>query len=121
MDPSQFLVDIESYRLLPYHMAVAMALYLPWLEILCGGVLIVKRLHFGAITILSAFMCIFTFAIISAWLRGLNISCGCFGSHSGKGSYPWLVLRDIVILIMLIALVLREYWKKGRVATRVKI
>ena len=109
VNPSQFLGDIESYGLLPYQAAVGMALYLPWLEILCGMATVVKRLHIGAMTVLCVLTSLFTVAIISAWTRGLDISCGCFADHGGKPNFPELVFRDLAILVLLIGLMASEY------------
>jgi hypothetical protein len=40
----------------------------------------------------------FIVAIAAAWLRGLDISCGCFGSSEGETNYLWLILRDLLIV-----------------------
>jgi hypothetical protein len=42
-------------------------------------------------------MTVFTIAVLSAVVRGINISCGCFGS--GSGPITWVtVLRDVALL-----------------------
>ena len=35
-DPVQFASDIDNYKILPWPVSVALAFYLPWLEIFCG-------------------------------------------------------------------------------------
>ncbi len=98
IDPAQFLVDVESYRLLPYLAALVVALYLPWLEIFCGAALWFKRWYDGAIVILLGLTVVFGVLIASAWVRGLDISCGCFGvSESTETNYAWWLLRDILL------------------------
>ncbi len=97
-DPSGFAVDVQNYRLLPHILTVVFALYLPWIEVFCGIAVIVRRLYLGALGILTVLMGIFIVAIVSAWARGLDISCGCFGRHGGTADYPWLVVRDMAIL-----------------------
>src|SRR5438876_2033 len=52
-NPVGFARDIDNYKILPWPAAVALALYLPWLEILCGLALIVRRLYRGAILLLT--------------------------------------------------------------------
>ena len=109
LDPAQFLVDIESYRLLPYVAAVATAFYLPWLEILCGAGLWNKRTRLGALWILIALTVVFAVLITSAWVRGLDISCGCFGvSESNGTNYVWWLTRDILIFLGLAVLRWRD-------------
>jgi hypothetical protein len=36
LDPVQFASDIDNYKILPWPVSVALAFYLPWLEILCA-------------------------------------------------------------------------------------
>jgi len=100
--PTDFVRDIEGYRLLPAGAAFLVALYLPWLEIICGGCLISNWLRRGSFLALTLLLLIFIAALASAWLRGLDISCGCFGADSEPGRYSWLLLRDIVILMALL-------------------
>ena len=47
MNPAAFAVSIDHYRLLPWWGAAALALYLPWLEILCAAALFTKKLPHG--------------------------------------------------------------------------
>ena len=98
-DPDAFLLDIQSYRLLPYRLEVATAVYLPWLEILCGLSLVLGRFCYrGSLAISMSLMVVFATALTSAWTRGLNINCGCFGSWETYPNYPWLLARDLVLL-----------------------
>ena len=108
LDPSQFLADIESYRLLPYLAAVGTALYLPWLEICCGVALLFKRAYSGSLLILAALAGAFAVALGSAWWRGLDISCGCFGGNGSTASYPWIIARDLGIMTVLMVLAVSE-------------
>ena len=115
-NPSLFSVDVQIYRLLPFSLAVATAIYLPWLEIICGVCLAIKKLHSGALSILLGLMLVFTVAITSAWARGLDISCGCFGGGGERVHYHWVVLRDLVLLGLLIILTLAEFKANKRMA-----
>lgn len=100
-DPAAFAVDIRHYRILPHLPATALALYLPWLEILAGvGVVSGKRSR-GALLVLGSLMIVFMGALISAWVRGLDISCGCFGTANGTANYPIDLLRDAAILAVI--------------------
>ncbi len=40
LDPVQFANDIDNYKILPWPISVALAFYLPWLEIFCGLALV---------------------------------------------------------------------------------
>ena len=104
IDPITFASDITNYHIVPWSVAVRLAFYLPWLELLCGLALIFHRLFDGAVRITALLMVIFIGASVSARARGINVSCGCFGSASGKLSFAWHLALDLVLLALLIAL-----------------
>lgn len=83
--PTAFAADIDNYRLLPYILVTLVALILPWLEVICGLLLIIGRWLSGASLLVMGMNAVFIIAIASAILRGLDISCGCF-SLSQDGS-----------------------------------
>ena len=86
LDPGAFARDIGNYRLLPALPSALLALYLPWLEIAAGAVLVLRQLRRGALALLCALSLTFTGALALAWVRGLDITCGCFGgASSGMG------------------------------------
>jgi uncharacterized membrane protein YphA (DoxX/SURF4 family) len=104
LDPVQFAHDIDHYKILPWTIGVALAFYLPWLEIFCGVALIFRVFYRGALAILTALVVIFLGATIAAKLRGLDITCGCFGHASQNWSFPAHLALDLAILAALAAL-----------------
>src|SRR6266436_9360225 len=104
LDPVQFANDIDNYKILSWPISVALAFYLPWLEIFCGVTLIVRLLHRGALSILTALILLFTLATIAAKVRGLDITCGCFGHASQNWSFPAHLATNVAILTALMAL-----------------
>ena len=62
IDPVQFASDIDNYKLLPWPVSVAIAFYLPWLEIFCALGLVFRFLYRGALSILSVSIVVFTLA-----------------------------------------------------------
>jgi len=103
-DPIRFASDIDNYKILPWTIATGLAFYLPWLEILCGVALIVRRLYLGGLSILTALISIFIVATIAAKVRGLDITCGCFGHASKNWSFSGHMALDLAILAALLAL-----------------
>jgi uncharacterized membrane protein YphA (DoxX/SURF4 family) len=97
-DPVGFLWEIEGYGLVWGGAAAALALYLPWLEILAGSALLVRRHHRGALIAVSALLGVFLVALVQAWGRGLDVRCGCFGGSGATGQYAWWIGRDLVLL-----------------------
>ncbi len=114
-DPQQFALDVQHYELTAWSAAVVVAVYLPWLEILAGGALITRRLPLGATLALLGMSTVFLAAIASAWARGLDISCGCFGREAGaiKTNFPLLIGRDVALLAAILVLLANE-WRAAR-------
>src|SRR5690625_436913 len=80
LDPAVFQVDILNFELVLRKTAAFTALYLPWLKILCGIALIGWIKSSAAPLLLSFLMFIFIAVIGSAWIRELDVSCGCLGA-----------------------------------------
>ncbi|MFQ6037636.1 MAG: MauE/DoxX family redox-associated membrane protein [Candidatus Aminicenantales bacterium] len=98
-DPLRFAEDISNYRVFPRVITLFLALVLPWVEVLCG-VLLVSGVFFRASAlILSGLLVTFLVLISVTIVRGINIECGCFGSLSEKVGWR-LVLTDSVLLLL---------------------
>ncbi len=104
LDPVQFANDIDNYKILPWPISVALAFYLPWLEIFCGLALVVRLLYRGALSVLAALTVVFTLATVAAKARGLDITCGCFGHASQHWSFPAHLATNLGILAALLVL-----------------
>ena len=107
IDPVQFASDIDNFKILPWPVSVALAFYLPWLEILCALGLVFRVLYRGALSILTASIVIFTLATTAAKVRGLDITCGCFGHASQHWSFPSHLATNLAILAGLLALLIK--------------
>jgi len=104
MDPVGFANDIDNYKILPWPLTVRLAFYLPWLEILCGLAVILGLLYRGGLLILTMLISIFIIASVIAKVRGLDITCGCFGHASRYLSFFGHLALDFVLLALLVAL-----------------
>ncbi len=104
LDPVRFGLDIDNYKTLPWFVSVRLAFYLPWLEIFCGLAVISRFLYRGGLSILTALIAVFIGVTIAAKLRGLDITCGCFGHASEHWSFPQHMAVDLSIFIALAAL-----------------
>jgi hypothetical protein len=102
-DPVRFAADITNYEIVPWPVAIRLAFYLPWLEVLCGLALIFQRLFSGALLLTGALTLIFLGATISLKARGLDVNCGCFGTVVNLGFGGHLVL-DLALLGILVVL-----------------
>jgi uncharacterized membrane protein YphA (DoxX/SURF4 family) len=84
-------------------LTMLLAIYLPWLEVVTGTALLLRRAVSGGATIVSFLMCVFIAALASAWTRGLDISCGCFGRENATADFPLLLARDCGLLLAALA------------------
>ena len=109
----RFASDIDNFKILPWPVSVALAFYLPWLEIFCALGLVFRFLYRGALSILSASIVVFTLATIAAKVRGLDITCGCFGHASQNWSFPAHLATNLAILAALLALFFAYARKRG--------
>ncbi len=101
MAPDMFLQDIESFQVLPYRWAWLGSIWLPYLEITSAVALLWGRKWTKPASALFGVMLLsFVGATVSAWARGLTLSCGCFGHSSEPSSYPWLLARNLVLLVL---------------------
>ena len=108
LDPMEFARDIDNYKMLPWTISVGLALYLPWLEVICGLALIFRRWYSGALAILFTLLLVFIGASIVAKTRGIDVSCGCFGHLSNQLSFAWHLALDFAIVAAVAALWLSD-------------
>ena len=108
LDPVQFGLDIENYKILPWFISVRLGFYLPWLEIFCGVALVFRVVYRGGLSILTALSLIFIGATVAAKSRGLDITCGCFGHASQHWNFGHHMTIDLAIFFGLGALLWLE-------------
>ncbi len=97
-DLSGFARDIANYLILPSFLVNLTAIILPWLEIFCGLFLIFGIFVPAAGTILLCLLIFFTAATASVIVRGLDLSCGCFGTGEPVGWFT--ILRDMIFILL---------------------
>jgi len=98
--PAVFAASVEAYRMLPLWSVNFLALVIPWLELICGILLLTGVYLRGSSVIMAAFLVIFIAAISSAILRHLTIDCGCFGSGVSS-PVSWLRVAEDAGLLLL--------------------
>jgi len=118
-DPAAFAGSVAGYKVLPYFWNYLAAAVLPYLELVCGVLLVCGYRVKAAALIVAALNVAFMAALVSAIVRGLDIDCGCFRQGGPKTS-PWIALgRDAVFLAMAgLVLWLERKRENGLVARR---
>lgn len=96
LDKSQMAV--RAYELLPISLANILGIFLPFIEIAVGILLIIGAAVRISAVIGGILMFAFIIGISQAWARGLSIDCGCFGGGGqvapGTANYLPELLRD---------------------------
>lgn len=99
-DPRAFSDSVATFRLLPTSLITLVAVSLPMLEIMLGAMLFWPRLARPAALGILLLSLSFTAALISGWLRGLPIDCGCFGQGNWSTQPTLLLLRNTLLVVV---------------------
>jgi len=104
----KFSIDIAGYRLLPEATTVFAAVSIIGAEILIGVAQLIGFAQPIPSLVASTLLLIFSLAVASVLLRGLDVSCGCFGERSKKVSSISLA-RNLVLMCVAITAI----WAPG--------
>jgi len=102
-DPAAFAQSIQEYRIISGPAVMILATILPWVELLCGLALIAGVLVQASALLSGTLLIVFSMAVISALVRGLDISCGCFTQDPAVSRIGWLKIGENVVLIAVAA------------------
>lgn len=102
---------VRAYQLLPEAVVPAVGHALPIVEVTIGVLLVAGLLVRVDAAVSAVLFLAFVIGISSAWARGLQIDCGCFGGGgydaNASGEYPWEIARDFGLLFASLWLVWR--------------
>ena len=102
LNPTDFAVVILNYQVCGTYTSVWIALFLPWLALVCAIGLFAPALRRASGLVLAGLLIVFILLHGQAWARGLEIACGCFGDFTTldrpKTNYAWLLLRNALLL-----------------------
>jgi len=103
---------VQVYELLPNSIAEIVGIVLPLVEVGIGALLILGLATQASAVVSTLLLLAFIVGIASAWARGLQIDCGCFGGGGqlGEGESPQYlveILRDIGLLALSALLIWR--------------
>lgn len=114
LTPQAFYLDILGYHFVGEFLAGALALWIPWLELLAAAGVIIDVWYLTSLRILQGLLSVFTVLLFLTLLRGINTDCGCFGSAGGQVTW-WHVFGDLVLLLVTTFLVSWTKFADGQV------
>ncbi|MFO7889662.1 MAG: MauE/DoxX family redox-associated membrane protein [bacterium] len=98
MHPWDFSFDVENYRIVGEAVSQLAAVWLPYFELLLALFLISGIWLQAAVIMNFLLMQLFFILILQAFIRGLDINCGCFYSGEGSPIGPVKIIENIVFL-----------------------
>ena len=107
--PADFAQAVHNYQILPAIGVNLFAVVLPWMELICGILLVIGIYKRGSLLIINVLLTAFFAAIAVTLFRGLEIGCGCFSVSNGEDTIGVsYLLRDLVLIGMGIFAYLKE-------------
>ncbi|WP_052547182.1 MauE/DoxX family redox-associated membrane protein [Enhygromyxa salina] len=104
VDPVAFAQDIANYQAFPYWTWNLAAAVVPVVELLGGLALIIGFKRRAGSVVLGALTLAFIGLILSVIVRGIDLSCGCFGEATQSSAVGWpMLLRDVALLVAIVA------------------
>ena len=77
-DPAGFAKAVQNYHLLPLEAVNLFAIVIPWVELVCGVLLLAGWFTTGSSLVVGLLLVSFMIALAAALVRGLDIGCGVF-------------------------------------------
>ena len=102
-EPAQSVSAVRAYQILPSDLVSPVGQLLPVIEVVIGLMLVLGLLTRAAAVASAALFVVFIAGIVSVWVRGINIDCGCFGGGGQIGAsetrYPQEIARDVAFAL----------------------
>lgn len=115
-NPQAFADSVIAFKIFGSadHLVVLTTFVVPWLEMICGVLLLLGLWSRAAAIALFAQLLVFTAGVVSVLVRKMDVTCGCFGEYEWPctGAISGChVIRNSVLLLASAILV----WRGGGV------
>lgn len=100
--PSDFVVAIQGFDIIPSFLIKPIALILPWIELIVGILLVVGLFPKESAFVLTSLLIVFLIAIGFQATKGPIEDCGCFtkGSILSSNNIVILIIRDLIFIAL---------------------
>ena len=107
LHPDDFARAVANYRLLPEALVNLVAVILPWVECVCGLLLLAGQWVRSAALVSAFLLGVLMVAVSITLASGLDISCWCFNTDEGRKIGLGLLVEDLLLLGAAAVLVLK--------------
>ncbi|RMH97359.1 MAG: hypothetical protein D6681_12035 [Calditrichaeota bacterium] len=97
LHPVTFAYLVSQYKVLSPQWSRWVALWLPYLELLTGLMLLAGIWLETTTAVTAGLMTLFLGAVAQAYWRGLPIACGCFSTTSGEPIGPGKIVENVLL------------------------
>lgn len=105
LEPAEFAISIQNYRIVPDAIVGHLALFVPVFELVIALGLLLPAYQRGAALLATLMLAVFTVAMAQARWRGIDLSCGCFGA-AFEAKVSWFTVARTLALGVVSAIVL---------------
>ena len=100
LHPAAFAEAVYNYQVLRDSLINLVAIFLPWLEMVLGSLLIIGVWLPGSVIVSNLLLLTFIGVLIYNTSRGLDIHCGCFSTEPSEDPLSvWTIARDAFFLV----------------------
>ncbi len=99
IDPLEFAQDVRNYSLVGPSLSFLTAVFLPWLEIVAGFLLVAGIMKRASALLISSMLVLFIVLVGVTVARGVDVDCGCFGTLSRDADLG-LIIEDALMLYL---------------------
>jgi len=107
VDVEGFQETVKNYQILTDPLlTLLVATTLPWLELICGILLVFRKWEKANLAIVVGLNLVFIVALTTIWIRGIDIGCGCFSKTPsttgpfGLDARGVAIARDMLFIAM---------------------
>jgi uncharacterized membrane protein YphA (DoxX/SURF4 family) len=102
-DTAKFADSIANYKIVPDSLVMPLATIVPWIQMAAGVMIVLDVFAQSSAFILCGLLAVYIIAITQAWIRGIDIECGCFDLLTQFGLEERVgleaVIRDLVFML----------------------
>ena len=109
--PEVFKQIVLKYEILPDTFSVIISLWLPWIEAIIGGCILLGLWTKANSGISMFLLLVFIIFLLYLWTREIDIPCGCLPFDPGDSSILYAIFRDFLLFVFSLILFLSEECK----------